>query len=217
MKVLIACEFSAVVRDAFRKRGHTAWSCDLLPCRNGNEFHIQDDVFRVIRRQGPYRQWRFDMLIFHYPCTYLCNSGVKHLYIDGRKENGICKERWACMEKAAREFKELLECDIPLKGGENPIPHKYAVDIIGRKYDQLIQPWQYGHGETKATCLWLEGLPKLKPTKIVPGREARIHKMGPSPDRGLLRSITYAGIADAFAEQWGSIILPQTTTQGEKK
>jgi hypothetical protein len=114
-------------------------------------------------------------------------------------------ERQAKMHYAAMFFCNLLESDIPKVAVENPIPHRYARIRIGRKYDQIVQPWHFGHGETKATCLWLKGLPKLEPTKVVSGREARMHKMPPSKDRGKLRSITYQGIADAMAKQWGSI------------
>jgi hypothetical protein len=112
-------------------------------------------------------------------------------------------ERWAELDKGAEFFKVLMDAPIPKIAIENPIPHKYAVERIGRKYDQLIQPWQYGHGETKATCLWLKGLPKLVPTDIVEGREQRIWKLPPSPDRWAERSKTYTGIAKAMADQWG--------------
>ena len=198
MKVLIACEFSGVVREAFRKRGHNAWSCDLLPTEIPGQ-HLQGDIFAWIRWQP------WDLMIAHPPCTYLCNSGVRWLY-DGYGWNmrPIRQEqRWDDMREAALFFKILLDADIPKIAVENPIPHKYAVEIIGRNYDQLIQPWQFGHGETKATCLWLKGLPPLIPTSIDPGREHRIHKMSPGPNRGMERSRTYQGIADAMASQWG--------------
>ena len=188
MKILIACEFSGIVRDAFIKRGHDAVSCDLLPCEPWTIRHIQTDV-------RPYLDHRWDLVIGHPPCTYLCNSGVRWL----KTQPG----RWEKMVEAAKFFKDILTCRAKKIAIENPIPHKYAVKEIGRKYDQIIQPWQFGHGETKATCLWLKNLPKLKPTNIVEGREARIHKMVPGPDRSKLRSITYQGIADAMAEQWG--------------
>lgn len=189
MKVLIACEFSGIVRDAFRARGHDAWSCDFLQSDN-QTYHLMGDVLEVLR---VFPQW--DLMVAHPPCTYLCNSGVRWLKAqEGRQEK---------MQRAAEFFKVLLEAPIEKICVENPIPHKYALDIIGRKYDQIIQPWQFGHGETKATCLWLKGLRKLGTTKLVAGREARIHKMAPSANRSKLRSITYQGIADAMAAQWG--------------
>jgi len=186
MNVLVACEFSGVVRDAFIRKGHNAISCDLIETVSPGP-HVIGDVQYMLRM-------KWDMIIAHPPCTYLCNSGVRWLdTIKGRKFD---------MKIAAYFFEKLLHADCHKICVENPIPHKYALEIIGRKYDQIIQPWQFGHGETKATCLWLKGLPKLEPTNIVDGREARIHKMPPSKDRGLLRSITYQGIADAMAEQW---------------
>ena len=186
MKVLVACEFSGRVRDAFLKKGHDAWSCDILPTDVPGP-HIQGDVLKILD-QG------WDLMIAHPPCTRLCNSGVCWL----AKRN-----LWQEMREGALFFKKLLECDCPKIAVENPIPHKYAVEIIGRKYDQIIQPWQFGHGETKATCLWLKGLPKLEPTNIVSGREQRVHKLPPSRDRAKIRSITFQGIADAMADQWG--------------
>ncbi len=195
MRVLIACEFSGIVRDAFQARGHDAWSCDLLPTEKYGA-HWQGDVRELLIP-------KWDLMIAHPPCTYLCNSGVRWLYF---KRGGIVYkdiERWDKMQEAAEFFRVLSEAPIEKICVENPIPHKYALDIIGRKYDQIIQPWQFGHGETKATCLWLKNLSKLEPTKIVEGREARIHKMPPSGNRSKLRSITYQGIADAMAAQWG--------------
>lgn len=200
MKVLIACEFSGVVRRAFVKRGHTVISCDLLPTElpeevdydeygNGVGVHYQGDVLELLKGQ------QFDLMIAHPPCTFLCNSGVRWLHTQpGRLEDMI---------KGALFFKKLLNADIPKIAIENPIMHKYAKHIIEQDYSQIIQPWQFGHGETKATCLWLKGLPELEPTNIVDGRIGRIHKMPPGKDRGKLRSITYQGIADAMAGQWG--------------
>ena len=187
MRVLVACELYGKVRKAFRSRGHDAWSCDLLPAKDENRFHIPVNVLRIL-----HLNW--ELLIAHPPCTRLCNSGVRWLHE---------RDLWNDMKEAARLFNKLLTCSIPKIAIENPIPHKYAVDEIGRKYDQIIQPWQFGHPETKATCLWLKNLPKLQPTNIVEGRENRIHKMSPSKRRGELRSITYQGIALAMAEQWG--------------
>ena len=200
MKVLIACEFSGVVREAFRKRGHDAWSCDLLPSEDGSGFHLRMDIKDVLNPDTymlhidpDWMDW--DLMIAHPPCTRLCNSGVMWL----EKRN-----LWENLIQSILFFNDLLNAPIPKICIENPIPHKYAVAGIG-KYNQLIQPWQFGHGETKATCLWLKNLPKLKPTNIVSGREQRLHRLPPSKDRSKLRSITYQGIADAMAEQWGGL------------
>ena len=187
MRVLVACEFSGIVRDAFTARGHDAMSCDILPTESlGN--HYQGDVFDIID-DG------WELMIARPPCTYLTNSGVRRLHSDPK--------RWPKLFDAAYFFKALLEADIPKKAIENPIMHKYAKRLIGRDQAQVIQPWMFGHGETKATCLWIDGLPKLEPTNIVDGRESRIHSLPPSEDRSKLRSITYRGIAQAMAEQWG--------------
>lgn len=194
MKVLIACEFSGVVREAFRARGHNAWSCDLLPSERSGK-HIQGDVFNHL-------QDGWDMMIFHWPCTRLTNAGVRWLY--GGKGNAPDNDRWQQMEHDALRFRMLLDCGIPKLAGENPIPHRYARSIMG-DYSQLIQPWQFGHGETKATCLWLKNLPRLIPTNIVEGRTPRVHHASPGPDRWKERSRTLQGIADAMAEQWGRI------------
>lgn len=185
MRVLIACEFSGIVREAFRKKGHDAWSCDLLPAEDNSKFHIQDDVLNHI-------DGAWDLMIAHPPCTYLCNSGVSWLHKD--------ESRWNKLAEAKEFFRLLLVSDIPRICIENPIPHKYS----GLPpYTQIIQPWQFGHGETKATCLWLKFLPLLKATKIVPGREQRLHKLPPSENRWKERSRTYQGIANAMANQWG--------------
>jgi hypothetical protein len=185
LRVLIACEFSGIVRDAFAAKRHYAVSCDLLPTEKPGA-HLQMHIWDAVT----FDDW--DMMIAHPPCTYLCNSGVSWLHKD--------KERWDKLRMARDFFMGLYSLDIKKICVENPIPHKYA---LLPKYSQIIHPWQFGHGETKATCLWLKGLPKLEPTNIVDGREQRIHKLPPSKDRGKLRSITYQGIADAMAEQWG--------------
>jgi hypothetical protein len=205
MKVLVACEFSGRVRDAFLKRGHDAWSCDLLPTEVPGP-HIQDDVLKVIDS----RPW--DLLVAHPPCTFLANSGAKHLYIGGRRENGRDEERWENMIRAVVLFRKLLFCKVPKKCVENPIMHGAAAELIGFRADQIIQPWWFGHKEMKATGLHLEGLPKLTQTRNVgPPPEdpqkrkswAVVHRASPGPDRWKLRSRTYPGIADAMGLQWG--------------
>lgn len=194
LRVLVGCEFSGRVRDAFAARGHDAWSCDLLPTEQpGN--HIVGDILEIIGE----REW--DLMICHPPCTYLCNSGVRWLY--GGKGNVRDPERWSLMEAAAHFFKQLLLADIPKIAVENPVMHGYAREIVGRGADQIIQPWQFGHGETKATGLWLKNLSPLQPTSIVNERKGRVHHESPGPDRWKRRSITYQGIADAMAAQWG--------------
>lgn len=203
MRVLVACEFSGVVRDAFRASHHDAWSCDLLPTESDlGKYHFQEPVEDVLKR---YPDW--DLMIAHPPCIYLANSGVRHLYEHvishtGKVERIAEELRWEAMRVAARFFNFLQSRSIPRIAIENPIPHKHARELIGN-YTQLIQPWQFGHGETKATCLWLKNLPKLMPTDIVKGRDARIHKMPPSKDRSKERSRSFRGIAGAMAEQWG--------------
>ena len=203
MRVLIACEFSGAVRSAFRARGHEAWSCDLLPAEDGGE-HIQCDALSAL-------EIGWDLLIAHPPCTYLANSGARWLY--GGKGSTVDPARWANMEAGAKFFRAMLDAPIPMIAVENPIMHKYAREIVGRGHDQVIQPWQHGHGETKATCFWLKGLPKLVPTKIVDGRAPRVHFASPGPDRWKERSRTMRGIAEAMAGQWGenvlSALLPQ--------
>jgi len=186
MKVLVACEFSGRVRDAFIKRGHDAVSCDLLPTESPGP-HIQGDVLKILD-DG------WDLMIAHPPCTRLCNSGVRWL-----NERNL----WADMDEACEFFNALKDAVILKICLENPIPHRWATAQIG-KYDQIIQPWQFGHGETKATCLWLKNLPKLNPTNIVDGREHRVWRMPPSDTRKADRSRTYTGIAEAMADQWGA-------------
>lgn len=204
MNVLIACEFSGIVRNAFAKRGHNAWSCDMLPSEKpGN--HYQGNVLEMfdLPDYGGYIVGDFDLMIAHPPCTFLANSGVKHLYKNGKKENGEYPQRWRDMRKAARFFKQLLRLPVPRICLEKPIMHGYGKKIIGTDETQIIQPWQFGHGEIKATCLWLKDLPELKPSKIVSGRRPRVHHASPGPDRWKERSRTLQGVADAMAEQWG--------------
>ena len=197
MKVIIACEFSGIVREAFKARGHDAWSCDLLDTEIPGQ-HYKGDIFDFLSLDDEfnitgYNEW--DMMIAHPECTYFANSGVR--WLAGNTD------RQMKLLQAGIFWRKLWNLPIKKIGMENPIPHKYAVDVMGRKYDQIIQPWQFGHGETKATCLWLKGLPKLRPTNIVSGREARVHKETPGPNRWKNRSRTLPGIAAAMANQWG--------------
>lgn len=187
MKVAVLCEFSGTVRDAFIRRGHEAVSYDLLPTESPGP-HVQGDV------RNSDLSWA-DLVIAHPTCTRLCNSGV--CWLERRN-------LWADMKEAA-EFFVWCMAQGKRNACENPIMHKYAVAIVGRKADQLVQPWQFGHGETKATGLWLRGLPKLRPTNVVEGREQRLHRLPPSPTRWKERSKTYQGIAEAMADQWGSL------------
>lgn len=202
MNVLIACEFSGIVREAFRARGHNAWSCDLLPTEiQGN--HHTGDVLEFIQATpylfDPLITW--DLMIAHPPCTYLCNSGVRWLYRGGA---GIVvnEERWTEMEKAAAFFNTLLNQKIYRIAIENPVMHSHA-NI--RKPDFSIQPWQFGEPEIKRTCFWTRNLPDLVPTQITAGRIPRVHHASPGPERWKERSRTLRGIANAMADQWGSL------------
>lgn len=184
MKVLVACEFSGRIRDAFINRGHDAISCDLLPTESPGP-HFMMDVRTVLKlNKGVY-----DLMIAHPPCTYLAVCGARW-WRRRRKEQ----------MQAIQFFITLTRAEIPKICIENPVG---IMSTWLKKPDQYIQPWQFGHGETKKTGLWLKGLPLLEPTNIVEGREARIHKMSPGPERSKNRSLTYQGIADAMAEQWG--------------
>jgi hypothetical protein len=182
MKVLIACEYSGTVRDAFIAKGHDAMSCDLLPTDAPGP-HYQGDVTDILG-DG------WDLMIAHPPCTHLAVSGARHF--EEKKKDGRQQE-------AINFFLLLASADIPRIAIENPV---CIMSSVWREPDQVIQPWQFGHGETKATCFWLKNLPPLNPTQIVEGREARIHKMPPGPDRWKLRSKTYSGVAQAMADQW---------------
>lgn len=181
MNVLVACEFSGRVRDAFTRAGHNAWSCDLLPSDAPGQ-HYQGDVRRILDDH-------WDLLIAHPPCTHLAASGARWW-----------AGKWQEQAESVEFVRALLDAPIARIAVENPIG---ALSKAIRKPDQIIQPWQFGHGETKATCLWLKGLPLLTSTNIVDGREPRIHHMPPSKDRWKLRSLTYQGIAAAMAAQWG--------------
>lgn len=215
MRALIACEESQAVCKAFRVLGHEAYSCDLIDCSGGHpEWHIKGDVFHALCSSN--FSTSLDFLGCHPPCDFLANSGVRWLTSVTEKqgytwsdERGIFinNERWAKMESAALFFKSCYSNVKRVGMGyiENPILHKYAMEIIGIKPTQIIQPWQFGHGETKATCLWLVGVPTLNPTEIVSGREQKVWRMPPGENRKKVRSKTYIGIAKAMAEQWGTI------------
>jgi hypothetical protein len=205
MRVLVACEYSGRVRDAFISRGHDAVSCDILPTEVDGPHHEGDvlDLLDRLREAGELPQ----LLVAHPPCTFMANSGAKWLYKGGRAENGRDETRWTAMREAAEFFRTLLHYPgIPMVAVENPVMLGYAQQIIGSGPTQVIQPYQHSHGETKATGLWLRGLPKLTPTDVVEGREARVHRMPPSPDRWKERSRTYPGIAAAMAAQWGPLL-----------
>jgi site-specific DNA-cytosine methylase len=183
VKVLVACEFSGVVREAFKAKGHDAWSCDLLPSEIPGQ-HIQGDVTQHLDCVG------WDLLIAHPPCTHLAVSGARW-FVSKRDE-----------QAEALDFVwRLMLAPVEKIAIENPIS---VISSRIRKPDQIVQPWMFGHGEVKATCLWLKGLPKLKPTNVVEGRVARVHREPPGPDRWRNRSRTFQGIADAMAEQWSN-------------
>jgi hypothetical protein len=195
MRVLVGCEYSARVRDAFRKHGHDAWSCDLLPCERDPAFHIQAPL-ETLLDQG------WDLMVAHPPCTYLATSGM-WATTSGKRDPALTHQ--------ALDFVRLLmDAPIPRWCIENPVS---VISSAIRQPDQIIQPWQFGHGEVKTTCLWLHNLPKLKPTSYAEGREARVHLMPPSPDRWKERSRTYQGIADAMGDQWGNNPLPDCIEQ----
>lgn len=187
MNILIACEMSGVVRTAFRAKGHNAWSCDLIGPEDKSFFHLKSDVREVLDAN-------WDMVIAFPPCDNLASSGArwfKEKQEDGRQQASI---------EFFREFVSWHEATLKPLAIENPVG---IMSSHYRKPDQIIQPWMFGHGETKATCLWLHGLPKLEATDEVAGREPRIHRMPPGPDRAKKRSLTYPGVAEAMAEQWG--------------
>lgn len=183
-RVLVACESSGVVRDAFIRAGHDAMSCDLLPTEQPGP-HYQGDV-RDVLDDG------WDLMVAHPPCTHLAVSGARWF-----------KDKLIEQEEALHFVRLLLAAPIPRIALENPIS---IISSRIRRPDQIIQPWQFGHGETKATCLWLKNLPKLQPTDVVEGREARVHKMPPGPNRWRERSRTYLGIGAAMADQWGRVL-----------
>lgn len=181
MKVLVACEFSGIVREAFKRRGHDAWSCDLLYSEIPGQ-HIKGDVLNVLN-DG------WDLMIAHPPCTFLASSGARWFKLREQEQ-----------QDALNFVQTLLDAPIEKIALENPVG---VISTKIRKPDQTIQPWMFGHGETKATCLWLKNLPLLVPTNIVEGRVPKVHFMSPTKDRWKHRSRTYKGIAEAFANQWG--------------
>jgi site-specific DNA-cytosine methylase len=192
LRVLVACEYSARVRDAFRRCGHFAFSCDLLPCEGDPQWHLQQPVEQVIG-DG------WDLMIAHPPCTHLAVSGSRHFHRKQREQ------------AEALDFVRLLMA-APIERWciENPVS---IISSAITPPHQIIQPWQFGHGETKATCLWLKNLPRLKPSNVVSGREAKVHRMPPGPNRWKERSRTYQGVADAMAQQWGTVTLPPPMQQ----
>lgn len=196
MKVLVACEFSGVVRRAFAARGHDAWSCDLLPSEDDSPQHIIGDARDLLNGN-------WDLMVAHPPCTRLCNSGVR--WITKAPPGRTDAEMNADLAAAADLFSAFWNAPIERAAIENPVMHGRAKALIRdyRPPAQSVQPWQFGHGETKRTCLWLRGLPPLVPTKVVSGRAARVHHMPPSADRWRERSRFFPGIAEAMADQWG--------------
>ena len=211
MTGIITCEESQEVTKAFRSKGHAFYSNDILDCTGGHEeWHWIKPISESLLKTQIFPGKTWDFIGAHPPCTYTTNSGVRWLY---NKDGSKNLERWKKLEESMNFF-NMIKRNIKTGYLENPIPHKYARDgfysvVTGQwvegigKYTQLIQPWQFGHGETKATCLWLINLPELKPTDIVEGREQKIWKMPPSKERQKLRSKTYHGIAKAMAQQWG--------------
>ena len=188
MRVLVACEFSGIVRHAFRARGYDAWSCDLLEAEDMSPFHLQADALEVGMRE------HWDLVIAHPPCTYLAVSGARWFRAS--------EERIKAQDMAVKFFMEIANLRAERIAIENPV---CIMSTRWRKPDQIIQPWMFGHGETKATCLWLKGLPKLVATNIVQGRAPKVHHESPGPERWKNRSRTKPGIAAAMAEQWGNI------------
>ena len=204
LRILVACEYSGVVREAFRAKGHYAVSCDILPSEDGSIHHYQGDVRDIL--SDPW-----DLMVAHPPCTYLCNSGVRWMYGKDKVRDG---ERWAAMESGARFFKTLQDAPIPFIAIENPVMHKYAKAIIHDWPTQSVQPWQFGHLEKKRTVFWLKNLPPLKPTSdllaetnALPMKEQqKVFYASPKADRWKDRSRTYKGIAKAMADQWGQYV-----------
>ena len=193
MRILVACEESQAVTKELRRLGHDAYSCDLQACSGGHdEWHIQVDALQLLKI-------KWDMVLAFPPCTHLAVSGAR--YFEEKRRDGR-------QQAAIDFFMRFAECDCTRVAIENPVG---IMSTVYRKPDQIIQPWQFGHGETKATCLWLRGLPQLRPTEVVDGREHRIWRMAPGPERAKLRAKTYPGIARAMAEQWAGSNLTGAT------
>lgn len=192
MRVLVACEYSGRVRDAFRRYGHDAYSCDLLPCEASPSYHYQGPVEDLL-----HDGW--DLMVAHPPCTHLAVSGSRHFHRKQREQ-----------AEALDFVRLLMAAPIPRWCIENPVS---VISSAIRPPDQIIQPWEFGHGEVKTTCLWLQNLPRLKATQLVLGREPRVHRMSPGPDRWKERSRTYQGVADAMGQQWGARQLPAVMRQ----
>lgn len=199
-RVLVACEFSGAVRDAFARLGADAWSCDLYPSETPGQ-HIHGDVTAHLCDA-------WDLIVAHPPCTFLANSGVRWLKTDPKRMREV--------KRAAAFFRQCLNAPCPRVAVENPIMHKYGRDLAAGLPDQVVQPWMFGHGETKATCLWLRGLPPLVPTRVVAGRVARVHRLPPSADRWKERSRTYRGIAEAMAAQWMPLLTPVAASRHKR-
>lgn len=208
-RVLIGCERSGVMRRAFLARGFDAWSCDLEPADDGSNRHFRGDL-----RDHLHEGW--DLLaVMHPPCTILCNSGVKWLYIGGKKVNGRDPERWAELDQAAAFYRTCRDAPIKRKAIENPVMHRYAIKLTKRGPTQFVQPWWFGEPFFKATGFELINLPDLKPTDMLtppkPGTDehkawSRVHRMAPGPDRARQRSQTFPGMANAAADQWGNVL-----------
>jgi hypothetical protein len=200
LRVLVACEFSGTVRDAFIRAGHDATSCDMLPSDSDFGPHHQGDVFDIIDRG-------WDLMVAHPPCTFLTNSGVRWLYSE--------ELRWQKMVEGAVFFRSLLNAPIPRIAVENPVMHGFAASIVGRKADQVVQPWMFGQMESKGIGLWLKGLPLLTPTsnvreqmlKLPKQQYARVHHAAPGKDRWKKRSVFFRSVADAMAAQWGGVAV----------
>lgn len=205
MRVLVGCERSGIVREAFRCLDHDAYSCDLTPAEDGSPYHLRMDVREALKHDP------WDLFIVHPECRRLANSGVLRLYVGGKQKNGRDVNRWEAMAIDAAFFREMLNAPVPRICVENPVMHRWAKQIVGMKQTQTIQPWQFGVDASKRTCLWLIGLPPLTPTNIL--RKKRYanqtpsgqNKLGPSPTRAIDRARTYPPIAKAMAEQWGRL------------